>query len=407
MRRITEKKAIFLALALVWSGSLFAQAKKDDWYFTQPGSIPAKDAKIASGPTARKVPGGGYSISFEVDKPTDVAVRIVDADGKTVRHLASGVLGETAPEPFKPGKLAQTVNWDGRDDNGKPVSVKGLSARVDVCVSAKLDRFLSFQPGTMKKIVVGLDVDEQGNVYVLNDGPILGHPSHFLYAYDRQGKHVRTVIPYNPNVPFERMRDSISQLAKYKLKPFVKIPTGQIVPVACSPFSLNEKWPGMLGYVSDMPGGHRDGSPFVRFTDGRFLFRPFLIGGKGNWQTLEKDGLYPVPMRGLNPPTRKKLSWNAWHNFRFFVDSDNMVYMVGTSTKRISGLGNAIFKYDGKTLEQVTDFSFAGKDKLPRPQSHIGEPGVSGDDEKHLNDPIAVAVDRLGQLALALDGYNA
>ncbi len=49
----------------------------------------------------------------------DVTVAIVDPDkdvsglgrGTVVRHLASGVLGPNAPEPFQKNSLRQTIYW--------------------------------------------------------------------------------------------------------------------------------------------------------------------------------------------------------------------------------------------------------------------------------------------------------
>ena len=239
-------RGLCLLGVLAGSASLSA-TEKPKWCYTQPGALPPKDAKVVAGPAVRREADGRYAISFKVDKPCDVAVRIVDGAGETVRHLAAGVLGDSAPEPFQAGALAQTVHWDGRNDAGEPVKPKGLRARVDVCVKAELDRLLGFQPGSCKRVVLALDVDQRGNVYVLNGGGRTGHLTYFLYCYDRRGRYVRTVIPYNPNVPFERLRASSSQLARYGLHPFVKIPSGRIVPVACGGFSLNEKWPGLLG----------------------------------------------------------------------------------------------------------------------------------------------------------------
>src|SRR6185369_18032005 len=72
-------------------------------------------------PTAVKA-GDMVKIEFTVDRETDVAVHVEDADGKTVRHLAGGVLGKNPPEPLKPNALAQSLEWDGKADYGKPAA---------------------------------------------------------------------------------------------------------------------------------------------------------------------------------------------------------------------------------------------------------------------------------------------
>ena len=98
---------------------------------------------FAKRPTIAKT-GNKTFVSFAADRETDVAVYVEDAQGRTVRHLAAGVLATEAPAaplltltnsagvnlvsaggpppPFRLG-LAQTVEWDGRDDFGVQCSV--------------------------------------------------------------------------------------------------------------------------------------------------------------------------------------------------------------------------------------------------------------------------------------------
>src|SRR5207253_504712 len=71
-------------------------------------------------PTARRV-GGATKIEFEISRPTDVAVAVEDLKGTIVRHLAAGVLGKNPPPPLQPNALAQSLEWDGKDDFGAPV----------------------------------------------------------------------------------------------------------------------------------------------------------------------------------------------------------------------------------------------------------------------------------------------
>ena len=65
-------------------------------------------------------------IDFEVNKATDVAVEVLDKDGKVVRHLAAGLLGPNAPEPLAKDSLRQSLVWDGKDDSGKQVSGRNI-----------------------------------------------------------------------------------------------------------------------------------------------------------------------------------------------------------------------------------------------------------------------------------------
>lgn len=78
----------------------------------------ALSAQFTSGPTVVK-DGLTSTINFSVSEMTDIEVAITDENGKTIRHLAAGVLGGefAAPAPLQNG-LSQTLVWDGYDDNG-------------------------------------------------------------------------------------------------------------------------------------------------------------------------------------------------------------------------------------------------------------------------------------------------
>ena len=63
--------------------------------------------------------GDRVEIRFETKGLCDVTVAIEDANQKIIRHLASGVLGPTAPEPFRKNARKQTLLWDGKNDKGE------------------------------------------------------------------------------------------------------------------------------------------------------------------------------------------------------------------------------------------------------------------------------------------------
>src|SRR5881398_2493477 len=84
---------------------------------------------FTKGPTAIKA-GDRVKIDFAVDRNIDMAVYVEDADGKIVRHLAAGVLGKNPPEPLKANALAQSLEWDGKDDHGKPAAGGPFKVRV-------------------------------------------------------------------------------------------------------------------------------------------------------------------------------------------------------------------------------------------------------------------------------------
>lgn len=76
---------------------------------------------------------GVITIQFETRGFCDVAVAIEDSDGRIVRHLASGVLGDNALPPLAKQSKAQTLIWDLKNDRGDYVREHaGLKVRVSL-----------------------------------------------------------------------------------------------------------------------------------------------------------------------------------------------------------------------------------------------------------------------------------
>src|SRR5438094_7819068 len=107
------------------------------------GVVAAADSTptFTSKPTAVRS-GDKVKIEFTADRHTDVAVYVEDAEGKVVRHLAAGVLGKNPPAPLKPNSLAQSLEWDGKDNAGKPAAGKGFKVRVVLGMKPQFDGFL-------------------------------------------------------------------------------------------------------------------------------------------------------------------------------------------------------------------------------------------------------------------------
>ncbi len=158
----------------------------------------AGQVQFASPPKAARA-GGRASIAFSVSGPTDVEVSVLDAKGAVVRHLAAGVLGgeKAPPPPLKPG-LAQSVEWDGTDDLGKPTKGGPFKARVRIGTQAAFGAALG-DPAAIASKVYGLATDDKGEVYVATGGGYGGN-IFTIKVFDRQGKYLRTIFPYPANV---------------------------------------------------------------------------------------------------------------------------------------------------------------------------------------------------------------
>ncbi|MCX7806736.1 MAG: hypothetical protein N3A38_16350, partial [Planctomycetota bacterium] len=136
--------------------------------------------------------GDKWVITFTSKGKCDATVAIVGPDGKIVRHLASGVLGANAPWPFRQGSLSQTLEWDGKDDFGKPAPA-GCKAKVGLGLKASFDKAF-FNPYTNINAAelgygngVALKVDKDGSLYVVCGNRVR--------AFSRDGKYLRTLFP--------------------------------------------------------------------------------------------------------------------------------------------------------------------------------------------------------------------
>ncbi len=166
-------------------------------------SYPRQAASLVEGPTVSRA-SGGATVRFALDRADDVLVRIVDAEGKTVRQLACGVLGENAPRPFEAGPLRQELVWDGKDEEGKPVAAP-CSVRVSVGLRPRFDRFVGYDPGQMLNHVRGLEVDPEGRVYVSMIPGAMAEAE--IVRFDREGRRLDTINPINPNLLPGKLED--------------------------------------------------------------------------------------------------------------------------------------------------------------------------------------------------------
>ena len=156
-------------------------------------------------PTATR-DGAATKIEFAVDRETDVAVYIEDAQGRIVRHLVAGVLGGKVPAPLKPNSLAQSIEWDGKDDYGKPVGGGPFKVRVAAGFKPTFDGFLLGPPRSTGRIDA-LAVGPKGRVYVFHKDEGLVHWwSHKIKILDRDGKHVKAIWPYPADIDPKRIK---------------------------------------------------------------------------------------------------------------------------------------------------------------------------------------------------------
>jgi hypothetical protein len=155
--------------------------------------------------------GDQVEVRFETKSFCDVTVAIEEAGArdqgpateskiqnpksKIVRHLASGVLGPNAPEPFQRNSKLQVIVWDGKNEKGEYVDDKeGLTVRVSLGLRPQFERTLFWSP--YKRHATGvqpLALTEEG--VLMYEG--VGHDHVILYDHD--GNYLRTVYPFPAN----------------------------------------------------------------------------------------------------------------------------------------------------------------------------------------------------------------
>lgn len=174
------------------------------------GAAWAADTSFSPAPSTKKE-NGKTVITFGVTQATDVEIAILDAKGAVVRHLVAGVLGgkNAPPEPLKPG-LTQSVEWDEKDDCGKPAQGGPFKVRVRAGMSVKFGKIFGTSPytGDPRHGCDGLAVAPDGTLYIKLASAVgnLHHGMPWqLRRFDRAGKYQKTLLPYPPSTTADKV----------------------------------------------------------------------------------------------------------------------------------------------------------------------------------------------------------
>jgi len=336
-----------------------------------------------------KTANGGATVSFSINRATDVAVYVLDAKGEVIRHLAAGGLDgkNPPPAPLKPG-LSQRLEWDGKDDAGKPAAGGPFKVRVRLGLKPEFDRTIGHAPGcvvggmSMNRIA-GIGVGRDGTLYVISKliGYGTGSSHASIKAFDRTGKYLRMVAPYPANLPEEKLK-GIKR---------IEIASGRRVP-----FVYNAETRALVPGLGET-GLHR----LVVTPDGRIIFRGSMgiaRDRKSRYSQLvsvNTDG--SIPAKGLLGPrtgspnlavspdgktlyaTGKDsvvaLKWNGGKSTTVIgsglagprslaVDGEGNLYVAESGAGKIS-----VFKPDGSALGAI---------KVSRPVSVAVHPKTGG-----------------------------
>lgn len=135
--------------------------------------------------------GDRVEIRYTSKAYCDVTVAI-EEDGKIIRHLVSGVLGDNAPPPLKPKSLEQLLIWDGKDDQGRYVEDrKDCSVRVSLGLKPVYEKSLYSAP--VKRIAESVPLIQaaEDGVYVFE-----GRGVDTLKRFSHKGDYEKTIYPF-------------------------------------------------------------------------------------------------------------------------------------------------------------------------------------------------------------------
>jgi hypothetical protein len=201
VQRLSARLGVLCVLCGFTSSGLASPSDLDEFRIKREAVF-----EFAQKPTVTRQ-GNRVEIRFETKEFCDVTVAIEEADGRILRHLASGVLGPNAPEPFRKNTKNQVIVWDGKDDRGEYVDDRqDCSVRVSLGLRARYERNLMWCPkkrGPTASMVMSseppLVVPRPEGVYVY-DGEFMGE---HVRLFDHEGHYVRTVYPF----PAARVKD--------------------------------------------------------------------------------------------------------------------------------------------------------------------------------------------------------
>jgi hypothetical protein len=334
------------------------------------------DVRFAEQPTVAKE-GNGFRITFAADAATDCTVAILDQDGKTVRHLAAGSLGERAPAPLAPNVLRQALVWDGNDDRGQ-VAVGGpFRVRVGLGVRPQLHGFIGDNPAALGS-VRSLAVGPRGEVFVFH---VFGelHPSDGTSScsvFDRHGNYLRTILPFPAGLPEDRLAGlkRITREDGTQVPFFYQAETRSILPGAgdLPPERAVATRDGRVALVGIREGPHR-----------------YAQAGVANLLVLRGDG--GVPRDGY---LGAEISSGSSSGASLALSPDEQtIYAAGIKEGSSGG---------GKPLHAVLRFGWKGE----KPEVFAGDKSAPGAAADSLDTPRSVAVDSAGNVYVADSGNN-
>ncbi|HLX63653.1 MAG TPA: hypothetical protein VKX17_20450 [Planctomycetota bacterium] len=349
--------------------------------------------------------GDRVEISFASKSFCDATVAIENAAGKIVRHLASGVLGANAPAPLQKDSLAQTLIWDGKDDQDRYIDDKdSITVRVSLGLRPQFERVLFWEPKKRYSEETPLMVAAPEGVYVYDGGGALD----FLKLFDHNGNYVRTLYPF-PATQIERIDGLFWHKAaefNWPIKPnFLQ---NTMLTSGSNAFEYltykNEKYDSVIGTGEAHFGMYGKAATAMAIAYGRValaeksLNRFATDGSSGGMALYGPRVARPTKSEGFD--SRGQTILIPPRSAAFSPDGKTL-YLTGYNFCHYGHASNDIVtsgKWD--CFHCVLKMDTAGDQE---PQLFAGEiaAGKDGADNRHFRVPSSVATDRQGRVYVA------
>ncbi|PCJ58614.1 MAG: hypothetical protein COA79_12710 [Planctomycetota bacterium] len=320
--------------------------------------------------------GDDVTISFAVKAACDVAVAIEDSQGKILRHLGAGILGEDPPEPFQKG-LSQKIIWDGKDNFGKYVKdLATCTVRVSLGLKAAFEKNLHYNPLRSLGNDTSIACDKDG-VYIYQS-----NMNDYVRHFDHEGNYVKTIYPF-----------SASKLKSIKNLKMRAVPGGKPVP---NKTRAKGEETSTVTLLSTKPLLYKKA-----YQVGAMVLRDGLLSLHGNQgiSRLGTDGTTkgqpfhgPSSLMAIGKGKKKKQSCPPYE--AAYSSDDKWIY--GTQYFWMGGWA-PYSKWPHYLTRQPSDGS-------KPPEIFIGKHD-KGNSNEQLNNPTSVAVDRKGRIYIS-DWYN-
>jgi hypothetical protein len=373
-----------------WAATLFCGLALSAEDFPKPYSPPCTEREnvfeFTEKPQCRFLGDDKYEITFAVKGRCDVTVGLIDEKGTVVRHIASGVLGSNAPEPFQKNSLKQTIYWNGKDDLETYVREPAkLRLRVMLGLKPTFDKFLGpTDPKALPGYIWALAADPDG-VYVFTKCAHRGHVS--WRKFDHDAGYVKELYPPSAKAPWEKLGGM----------GFIRHETGKRA--LHSPAIHTGTWQEG-GWMPD----DFDGDLY-----GITLCRPAVVDGR----------IYLLSSGGPGVHGRRCRNKLHFFNTDGSTDYDGVVGRPWFETDNNTQYPRLASAPDGKTLYCIGVHGRAGGTRSAAPvllsgpangtglaKALVGNPTEPGADDRHFNNPSDVACDAEGRIYVADHNNN-